>query len=110
MDFVQFAVCDAASGLAVVDQAQQQPVVFTVRGDSTDWTNNYATKLFDVQQGGGGWLSKAPPTVTTKAGVDPALALLIAHLCTREFSTANIKENFHPDFPHNPMGVVFGCF
>merc|ERR1719491_803215 len=109
VDFVQFAVCDVASGRPVVDLVSQQPVVFTVHGDSTDWTNNYSTKLFDVQQSGG-WLTKEPPTVTTKAGVDPAMALLIAHLCTKEFSTNQIKSNFHPNFPHSPMGAVFGVF
>merc|ERR1711972_241233 len=92
-----------------LDLVSQQPVVFTVHGDSTDWTNNYATKLFTVQQSGG-WFTKEPPTVSTQAGVDPVLALLIAHLCTREFSTSQIKSNFHPNFPHSPMGAVFGFF
>jgi len=108
VDFVQFAVCDLASGQPVVDQFGAA-VVFTVHGDSTDWTNNYATKFFDVQQRGG-WFTKDPPTITTKAGVDPALALLIAHLCTKEFSTAQIKSNFHPRFPYDPLSAVFGFF
>lgn len=43
-------------------------------------------------------------------GADPVLALLIAHLCTKEFSTSQIKQNFHARFPHNPMGAVFGFF
>jgi hypothetical protein len=108
VDFVQFAVCDLASGQPVVDQFGAA-VVFTVHGDSTDWTNNYGTKFFDVQQRGG-WFTKDPPTITTKAGVDPALALLIAHLCTKEFSTAQIKSNFHPRFPYDPLSAVFGFF
>jgi len=108
VDFVQFAVCDVVSGQPVIDQ-WNQPVVFTVHGDSTDWTNNYSTKFFDVQQRGG-WFTKEPPTITTKAGVDPALALLIAHLCTKEFSTKQIKRNFNPHFPYNPISAMIGSF
>ena len=101
-------MCDLASGQPVVDQFGAA-VVFTVHGDSTDWTNNYSTKFFDVQQRGG-WFTKEPPTITTKAGVDPALALLIAHLCTKEFSTKQIKRNFNPHFPYNPISAMIGSF
>jgi hypothetical protein len=34
--------------------------------------------------------------VSTAAGNDPTLAVLLAHLCTSEFSTLAIKDNFHP--------------
>ena len=55
----------------------------SLAGDSTDWTNNYGTKFFDVQQRGG-WFSKDPPTITTKAG--SALLLLLLLLCPSRLS------------------------
>ena len=49
--------------------------------------------------------------ITTLAGTDPLLALLMAHLCTKEFSSRNICYNFHPSFPHDPTGgFSFGFF
>ena len=31
-------------------------------------------------------------------------------LCLQEFSTAQIKSNFHPRFPYDPLSAVFGFF
>lgn len=50
----------------------------------------------------GGWFSKTAYTTTTKEGVDPALALLIAHLCYTEYSVAEIKNDLRPNTPRNP--------
>lgn len=50
----------------------------------------------------GGWFSKTAYTTTTKDGVDPALALLVAHLCYTEYSVAEIKRDLHPNTPHSP--------
>lgn len=41
----------------------------------------------------GGWFSRSHVIVETRPGVDPALAMLIAHLCTTEYSVAEIKRD-----------------
>jgi hypothetical protein len=35
-------------------------------------------------------------------GVDPALALMLAHLCTTEYSVAELKNDLVPNTPHEP--------
>ena len=50
----------------------------------------------------GGWFSRAAYTTITKAGVDPALALLVAHLCYTEYSVAEIKRDLRPNTPRSP--------
>ena len=50
----------------------------------------------------GGWFSKSYYKTTTKAGGDPALALLVAHLCYTEYSVAEIKSDLRPNTPQNP--------
>ena len=47
----------------------------------------------------GGWFTASHYSTTTKAGVDPALALLFSHLCTSEYSPAEIKRDLQPSTP-----------
>jgi hypothetical protein len=49
----------------------------------------------------GGWFSGRKATTVTKEGVDPALALLLAHLCYTEYSVAEIKRDLCPNTPSN---------
>lgn len=53
----------------------------------------------------GGWFSKSSYTTTTKTDVDPALALLIAHLCYTEYSVAEIKNDLRPNTPNHPPNM-----
>lgn len=56
----------------------------------------------------GGWFKKSSYTTTTKEGVDPALALLIAHLCYTEYSIGEIKRDLRPNTPSSPpRGFVY---
>jgi hypothetical protein len=50
----------------------------------------------------GGWFKKSAYSTVTKAGVDPALALMIAHLCYTEYSVEEIKRDLRPNTPHRP--------
>jgi len=50
----------------------------------------------------GGWFSKSTYVTSTKAGIDPALALMVAHLCYTEYSVAEIKNDLRPNTPHSP--------
>ena len=52
-----------------------------------------------------GWFSKTSYITTTKDGVDPALALLIAHLCYTEYSVAEIKNDLRPNTPARPPNM-----
>jgi len=47
----------------------------------------------------GGWFSPSYYKTETKAGIDPALALLFSHLCTSEYSPAEIKRDLSPSTP-----------
>jgi hypothetical protein len=47
----------------------------------------------------GGWFKKSAYSTVTKAGVDPALALMIAHLCYTEYSVEEIKRDLRPNTP-----------
>ena len=109
VDFVQFAVLDATTKLPLVSNGA--PCVFTVPGNGASWdtSQNYSSQFFTVAQEGG-FFSNGPKVITTLAGTDPLLALLMGHLCTKEFSSENICYNFHPNFPINPMQVSFGFF
>ena len=113
VDQVHFSLVTASAGptwqegqlLALPDGS---PAVWSLPGDASDWTNNYATPYFSVEQTGG-WFSKDPKRIHTPPCLDPALCLLIGHLATSEFSAAGIKEALHPDFPHDPRsGIIFG--
>ena len=55
----------------------------------------------------GGWFSKATYITSTKPGVDPALALLVAHLCYTEYSVAEIKADLRPNTPNLPPRSFF---
>ena len=109
VDFVQFAVLNAETRQPVINMATGEPVRFGMSGDATDWTNNYANQFFGVEQDGG-WFTSYPPKITTFQGIDPTLAILLAHMCVKEFSTAAIKDNFHPNFPYDPFGCSWGWF
>ena len=100
VELTEFALLDRndlSMNTAVVSDTGE-PVVFVFCGDITDNTANYECPLFTVVQNGGFW-SNYPPCVTTKPGCDPALAILIAHLMLKEYSTKEIKNDFRPLFP-----------
>ena len=108
VDFCQFAVLDASTKLPLLHNGA--PCVFTVPGSGSDWNQaeNYSSQYFTVSQEGGFFVN-GPKVITTHAGVDPLLALLMGHLCTREFSSESITNNFCPDFPLDPStGVNYG--
>ena len=73
-----------------------------MHGDSTDWTNNYSTKFFDVQQRGG-WFTKDPPTITTKAGgallllLRSRLSLLLLIICHVSSPAITTKAGVDPN-------------
>jgi len=50
----------------------------------------------------GGWFSGTKFHTTTKYGVDPALAILIAQVCATEFSVGVIKSELQVNTPPNP--------
>jgi hypothetical protein len=111
VDVVQFTLVTASAGpswaegqlLALPDGS---PATWSLPGSASEWTQNYDTPYFTVQQTGG-WFSKDPPRIITKPGLDPALCLLIGHLATTEFSVGGIKDALRPDFPYEPTGVTF---
>ncbi|GMH71351.1 hypothetical protein TrST_g3335 [Triparma strigata] len=47
----------------------------------------------------GGFFSEGDCNVETKAGWDPLLGLMLAHLCSSEYSPNQIKRDFVPNFP-----------
>ena len=101
VELTEFALLDRndlSMNTAVVSDTGE-PVVFVFCGDISDNTANYECPLFTVVQNGGFW-SNYPPCVTTKPGCDPALAILIAHLMLKEYSTKEIKNDFRPLFPN----------
>lgn len=104
VDYVQFCVLNSQTQQPIVD-ANGMPCIFTINGDATDFANNYSSQFFTVQQSGG-WFNNEPVVVDTAPQTDPTLAILLAHLCTREFSTSEIKDNFHPMFPRDRKSVV----
>ena len=55
----------------------------------------------------GGWFSRTTFRTSTKPGVDPALAILIAQLCATEFSVAGVKANLNAQTPaYPPMSIL----
>lgn len=47
----------------------------------------------------GGWFKPTVTRITTKPTMDPALAMLIAHLCTTEYSIKSIKGHLQANTP-----------
>lgn len=58
----------------------------------------------------GGWFKSSYTTISTKPGWDPALAMLIAQLCTTEYSVGAIKQDLRPNTPREPpvYGGIWG--
>ena len=105
VDVVQFQVVHANTGDPVIMSNTGQPWQYWLPGDamaSRAVESRYTCPMFTLQQSGG-WDSGEPVTVTSEVGCDPALALLLAHLATSEFSVEAIKGDFHPAFPTNPQ-------
>jgi hypothetical protein len=50
----------------------------------------------------GGWFSRTKFRVTPKQGIDPALALLISHIVTSEYSLEEIKNDLNISIPSRP--------
>ena len=75
-------------------------------------TANYSfgNPLYDLTYVGGFW--KPSYTVCrTKTGCDPALAMLIAHLCNTEYSNSAIKKDLKVSTPGSyPHGFTFRMF
>ena len=49
----------------------------------------------------GGFFSDGDCKVETKEGWDPLLGLMLAHLCSTEYSPNQLKADFVPQFPHH---------
>lgn len=102
---VQFQLIDESGSVVKV---AGMPAAWAVPGDSKFGTPqpeslNWDCPLFTVAQGGGvGLFDSQPPVFSTKAGVDPTLAIAVAHLATHEFSVSGVKKAFRPNFPRNP--------
>jgi len=110
VDQVQFCLVTGNAGPAwqegqMLALPDGSPAAWQLPGNASEWTQNYDTPYFRVEQEGG-WFTKKPKRIFTKAQLDPSLCLLIGHLGTSEFSAAGILEAFHPDFPHDPRGAV----
>ena len=51
----------------------------------------------------GGWFSRTVYQIATcSPTMDPALAVLIAHVCNTEFSVAEIKKDLRVNTPYRP--------
>lgn len=109
VDSIQFQLERADTGQPIVT-TDGQPALWTIQGDVNEYEANWACPLFSVQQGGT-WTGPEPPVVTTPSGVDPTMALMLAHLATHNFAPKGIKEALRPKFPEHPVeGIVFGIF
>ena len=58
----------------------------------------------------GGWFKATKTMISTKQNMDPALALLLAHLVTSEFSIVSIKTHLRANTPPatNPPHPSYG--
>lgn len=77
---------------------------WAVEGDArwdgqTDATIN--SPFFDTYMKGG-FFKPTVNVITTKPGVDPAFAMILSHLCTTEYSVAEIKRDLTANTPDNP--------
>lgn len=79
----------------------------------TEWTFMGDTVPIHGSSGGAGSVDFSSPWVTcglqggyyyikTREAVDPALAMLVAHLCATEFSIQELKRDFVPSVPRKP--------
>ncbi len=50
----------------------------------------------------GGWTSRTKYRIQTNMGIDPALALLLSHIVTTEYSITDIKNDLHLNIPARP--------
>lgn len=61
-------------------------------------SNTWECPIFKATKEGG-FFSSGDCKVETKAGWDPLLGLMLAHLCSTEYSPNNVKSDFHPAWP-----------
>jgi len=73
---------------------------WSVPGDTAEGEMELRSKLFTVTKAGG-WLS-SQCIVKTKQDWDPMLALLVAFLCSTEYSPKAIKSDLNSNFPEDP--------
>jgi len=79
-------------------------------GNSSSWE----CPIFTASKEGG-FFSGGDTSVQTKPGWDPLLGLMLAHLCSTEYSPNNVKSDFTPRWPPDnhyrfgrssrPMGI-----
>ena len=103
VETVQFALLNSETG-ATIERYGPHHHAFAVPGDARPerrGSNHFGCFCYNVIQAGG-WGSKHPLVVSTLPGLDPLLALLLAHLAHKEFSLPNIKAAVKPDFPDDP--------
>jgi hypothetical protein len=55
----------------------------------------------------GGWATRTKNSITTKEGMDPAMAMLLAHLCSTEFSVEEVKHDLGISTPNQYHGNMF---
>ena len=80
---------------------------FAMDGDKKEWgkskdlecDNRFFTSVMS-----GGWFSANKTNITTKGG-DPALAMLIAHLCATEYSVVQLKKDLVLSTPQKPPSM-----
>eukprot|EP00981_Chlorochromonas_danica_P004885 scaffold978_cov172-Ochromonas_danica.AAC.16 len=77
---------------------------FSTQGDPSIDSPLFVTTI------GGGWFTRSYFSTSTRPGVDPALAILISHVCATEYSVAQIKSDLQiatPNrFPHQTRGYL----
>jgi len=81
---------------------------FVINGDAKQWQAdvNIDNKFFNTLVKGG-FFSKTEMVTTTKAGIDPAFAMLLSHLCMTEYSVAEIKNDLNLQTPASYMASQF---
>lgn len=77
---------------------------WVVPGDThyQDGTDTVVQTPLCTSVASGGWFKASLYEHTTNPGVDPALALLIHHLCLTEYSAGEIKKDLVPNTPRDP--------
>ena len=103
VETVQFALLNAETG-ATIERYGPHHHAFAVPGDARPVrrdSKTFSCFCYNVIQAGG-WGSKRPLVVSTLPGLDPLLALLLAHMAHKEFSLPNIKAAVSPAFPDDP--------
>jgi hypothetical protein len=75
-----------------------------IPGDTVQQEQDFMDCSLFTSKINGGWVSRDTITTTTKVGtkVDPALVMLVAHICVTEFSISEVKRDLKVNTPQVP--------